>query len=58
MSLLNVLDLLKYPLIQCIMNGTKSNIIVLEQYFFGRGGNFCIGNLNLGLDHLSNLSID
>jgi hypothetical protein len=40
------------------MNGTKSNVIVLEQYFFGRGGIFWIGYLKFGLHHLSHLSID
>jgi hypothetical protein len=58
MSYLNVIDLLKYPLIQSIMNDTKSNVIVLEQYFFDRGGIFWIGYLKFGLHHLSHLSID
>ena len=43
---MSVLDLLKCSLIQSIMNGTKSNVIVLEKYFFGSGGSLLIGNLN------------
>jgi hypothetical protein len=58
MSHLNVLDLLKYPLIDSIMNGTKSNVIVLETHFFGRGGILRILYLNFSLHHLPNLSID
>jgi hypothetical protein len=48
MSHLNVLDLLKCPLINSIMNGTKNNIIVLEEHFFSSGGILQILYLNLG----------
>jgi hypothetical protein len=58
MSHLNVLDLLKCSLINSIMNGTKSNIIVLEKHFFHRGGILWILYLNFGHHHLPHLRID
>ena len=58
MSHLNVLDLLKCSLIQSIINGTKSNVIVLKQHLFDRGGILQISYLKFGLHHLSHLSID
>jgi hypothetical protein len=58
MSHINVLDLLKCSLINSIMNGTKSNVIILENHFFSRDGILWIGYLNFGLHHFSHLSID
>jgi hypothetical protein len=58
MSHLNVLDLLKCPLINSIMNGTKSNANVLKEHFFIRGGIFQTLYLSHGLHYLPHLSID
>jgi len=58
MSHLHIHDLLKYPLVDSIMNDTKSNVIVLQFFFFGGGGSLQISNLKLGFHHLPYLSID